>query len=81
MISFNWYTFNELTNHQLYDVLALRADVFVVDQRCYYLDPDGKDLSALHLLGAYNNKLASYLRWVNADLSGSKAHLSWQKRC
>jgi ElaA protein len=62
MLNFNWYTFSELTLEQLYAVLALRANVFVVEQQCAYLDPDGKDSSALHLLGMHKDKLVAYLR-------------------
>ncbi|MBT9493961.1 MAG: GNAT family N-acetyltransferase [Paucibacter sp.] len=41
----------ELCPRQLYQSLALRAQVFVVEQACVYLDPDGVDLLAWHLLG------------------------------
>ena len=62
MINFNWYTFSELTVEQLYAVLALRSEIFVVDQHCVYLDPDGKDIFALHLLGMERDSLAAYIR-------------------
>ncbi len=62
MINFNWYKFSELTVEQLYACLALRADIFVVEQKCPYLDPDGKDIFALHLLGMENDSLAAYIR-------------------
>lgn len=62
MITFRWYQFSELTLEQLYAALALRADVFVLEQHCLYLDLDGKDLGCLHLLGMTGNKLAAYLR-------------------
>ena len=62
MIKFGWYKLTELTVEQLYAVLALRADVFVVDQHCPYLDPDGKDIFAQHLLGMENDLLVAYLR-------------------
>lgn len=62
MINFNWYNFSELTIEQLYAVLALRSDVFVVEQNCAYPDPDGKDRYAIHLLGMEKNALVSYLR-------------------
>lgn len=61
-IHFNWYPFSELTPQLLYAALALRAEVFVVDQRCNYLDPDGKDFFALHLLGMENDSLVAYTR-------------------
>lgn len=62
MLNFNWYKFSELTVEQLYSVLALRSDIFVVEQRCPYLDPDGKDIFALHLLGMQEGSLVAYLR-------------------
>ncbi len=46
----------------LYRVLALRAAVFVVEQDCAYLDPDGRDADAWHLLGWEADTLAAYLR-------------------
>ncbi len=62
MIHFDWYQFSELNVHQLYAVLLLRSDVFVVEQNCVYLDPDGKDIFALHLLGMEKGSLAAYIR-------------------
>ena len=62
MITFNFKKFNELTNFELYNILALRSEVFVVEQHCFYLDADGKDTDALHLLGIEDNKLVAYLR-------------------
>ena len=50
MINFQWYKFSELTTEQLYFVLALRADVFIFEQNRVCLDPDGKDIYALHFL-------------------------------
>jgi ElaA protein len=43
--------FNELALQQLYDVLALRSEVFVVEQNCVFLDIDGLDRQTWHLLG------------------------------
>jgi ElaA protein len=40
-----------LSARDVYDLLALRSAVFVVEQQCAYLDPDGADLHSLHLLG------------------------------
>lgn len=55
-------TFKELTNNELYSLLALRAEVFVVEQDCAYQDPDGKDMKALHVLGKDKTKLVAYAR-------------------
>lgn len=62
MIHFHCYAFSALTVEQLYAVLVLRSDVFVVEQNCVYLDPDGKDIFALHLLGMEKDKLVAYMR-------------------
>jgi ElaA protein len=62
MIHSNWYTFSELTVDQLYALLVLRSEVFVVEQRCVYLDPDGKDIFALHLLISEEDALVAYIR-------------------
>jgi len=54
--------FNELSVSELYFVLKLRSEIFVVEQNCVYLDADGKDNSALHLLGYIDDKLIAYAR-------------------
>ena len=62
----------ELERDQLYELLRLRAQVFVIEQNCVYLDPDDKDRhpEALHVLGyADNGDLAAYLRILPAGLS------------
>jgi ElaA protein len=43
--------FSELTVYELYSIMALRQEVFVVEQNCPYLDADGKDIDGFHLLG------------------------------
>ena len=55
-------TFNDLTTKELYDLLQLRSEVFVVEQDCVYQDLDGKDQKALHVLGFKNDKLIGYTR-------------------
>ena len=51
MINWQWNTFDELGPHALYQVLALRQRVFVIEQQCIYPDLDGHDQPAMHLLG------------------------------
>ena len=55
-------SFEELSKKELYDLLALRAEVFVVEQDCAYQDVDGKDLLALHILGKTDDQLVAYAR-------------------
>lgn len=59
-------TFDDLDIHKLYKILVLRAEVFVVEQDCPYLDTDNKDQKALHLQGYYDNKLVAYCRLFRA---------------
>lgn len=54
--------FDELTTQQLYELLQLRSEVFVVEQDCVYQDIDFKDQNALHILGYKNEKLVAYTR-------------------
>ena len=54
--------FNELTVQELYNLLQLRAEVFVVEQNCVYQDVDGKDEKAVHVLGYFEGNLAAYTR-------------------
>lgn len=62
MIDIKVKTFQELTTQELYDVLQLRSEVFVVEQDCVYQDIDGKDQQALHIIGYKNNNLVAYTR-------------------
>ena len=55
-------SFNELTTEELYDLLQLRSEVFVVEQDCVYQDVDGKDQKEIHVLGFNANKLVAYTR-------------------
>ncbi len=54
--------FNELTTHELYDIIQLRSEVFVVEQDCVYQDLDDKDKLAYHILGTLNNQIIAYAR-------------------
>lgn len=54
--------FKELFVDELYESLKLRSEVFVVEQNCVYLDADGKDDKALHILGYTEGKLVAYAR-------------------
>jgi ElaA protein len=57
------FTFADLGVAALYEALALRQLVFVVEQSCAYLDCDGKDPAALHLLGREaGGRLVAYAR-------------------
>ena len=62
MLEIKLKSFDELTKQELYNVLQLRSEVFVVEQDCVYQDLDGKDEKAWHVLGLKNNKLVAYTR-------------------
>ncbi|HEY0093941.1 MAG TPA: GNAT family N-acetyltransferase, partial [Archangium sp.] len=51
MLHWQWKSFEELTLEELYRLLALRQEVFVVEQKSIYQDADGYDRGSLHLLG------------------------------
>ena len=57
--------FNELSVDELYDILAARAEVFVVEQNCAYQDLDGIDKNAYHLYYKENGKILAYLRVID----------------
>ena len=66
MTDWHWLTFDQLGSADLYAALALRQDVFILEQTCLFPDIDGLDPSALHLLGWHTvdgqRRLVAYLR-------------------
>ena len=56
--------FEELSVHELYAILQLRIEVFVVEQNCAFQDADDKDQESHHLMGWLDNKLVAYTRLV-----------------
>ena len=54
--------FSALTTTQLYDILRLRSEVFVVEQNCVYLDLDGLDEDAYHIYISVENKIVATAR-------------------
>ena len=61
-------TYNELTRDELYDILQLRSEVFVVEQDCVYQDIDGKDKKALHVIGKIDGNVVAYTRCFAPDI-------------
>jgi len=68
-----WITrkFDELTLEELYSILELRNEVFIVEQNCVYNDTDGKDQSAWHLMAIEGDKLIAYTRILPPGISYS----------
>ena len=62
MIQFKIKPFLELSTNELYAILQLRSEVFVVEQNCVYQDIDGKDQKAIHVLGYSEGILVAYSR-------------------
>lgn len=67
--------FDELTPYQLYAILQLRNEVFVVEQNCVFQDADDKDQNSYHLMGFLDNKLVAYTRLVPAGVSYEQASI------
>lgn len=59
-------TFNDLSNNELYEILRLRSEIFVVEQNCVYNDLDGLDIDGLHLFAIIDTEIVGYVRILNA---------------
>jgi ElaA protein len=64
MIKWICRPFAGLSNNELYALLRLRSEIFVVEQNCVFLDADNKDQDAFHLMGWQQNTLVAYTRLV-----------------
>ncbi len=64
--------FHKLTIEQLYAIIALREEVFVVEQNCAYQDADGKDKEAYHLMLWDDDLLVGYARLLPKGVSYAK---------
>ena len=71
MVNWTIKRFDELTLDELYNILQLRNEVFIVEQNCVYKDPDGKDQSAWHLMALEDDKLVAYARILPPGVSYS----------
>ena len=70
MIRFSCLPFDKLSPLELYDIMALRQEVFIVEQNCPYLDADGKDPHCWHLMGRNGEKkLICYTRLLPEGLA------------
>lgn len=61
--------FKDLNIEELYEILQLRSQVFVVEQECIYQDLDGKDKNALHLYIRDKGAIVAYLRVLEKGIS------------
>lgn len=63
-IQWSCKTFDDLKPGELYQIMRLRNEVFVVEQNCVFQDADNKDQGCMHLMGYVDNELAAYTRLV-----------------
>ncbi|MEO7106647.1 MAG: GNAT family N-acetyltransferase [Rhodoferax sp.] len=68
-------TLDALTVPELYEMLQLRTEVFVVEQNCVFQDMDGADDQAVHLLGTHNGQLVAYARLFPAGIKFAEASI------
>ena len=64
--------FNELSTLELYEILQVREEVFIVEQNCIYKDLDNKDLTALHLILKEDLEIIAYLRILKTKVNSSE---------
>lgn len=78
-MTWRWSNFAQLSPHDVYAILALRQDVFVLEQQCLFRDIDEIDLQSTHLLGwqlhGAQRTLIAYLRYVPAGVVYREASL------
>ncbi len=67
--------FDQLTTRELYEILRVRNEVFVVEQKCIYSDIDDKDQHAEHLYYVENNKIVAYLRVLSKGQTYSEVSI------
>lgn len=77
MINWSLLAFEQLSTTQLYDLLKVRTDVFVVEQNCPYPELDNKDrlVGVHHLLGFEGDELVAYARLLPPGVSYSEVSI------
>jgi ElaA protein len=74
-LSWQFKSFEALALSELYELLRLRSEVFVVEQTCVFQDVDGFDPQAMHLLGHQGARLVAYARCFNAGIKFKEASI------
>jgi ElaA protein len=75
LLTWIYKAFDELTTTELYAILQLRSEVFVVEQNCVYQDVDGKDKKSFHLMAWQGDELVAYTRLVAPGISFPEASI------
>ena len=71
-LKWSWCHFDDLSPATLYELLQLRSEVFVVEQHCVFLDMDGADAVALHVLGHAEDGQGALVACARCFLPGAK---------
>lgn len=74
-LQWQWLRFDQLSREQLYELLRLRSEVFVVEQNCVFQDMDGLDDHAMHLLGVRASELVAYVRCFPKGITFDEASI------
>jgi ElaA protein len=74
-MEFQFKTFHALNAAELYEILQLRNEVFIVEQNCAYQDLDGKDEDSYHLTGRVEGRMVAYARILNPGASYKEASI------
>lgn len=69
MLTWQLKHFKELSGTELYNLMRVRQEVFIIEQNCPYLDADGKDVYCQHLIGYVDGEIAAYARIVPPHVS------------
>ena len=67
-MKWTYHEFGELSGHEVYEMLKLRVDVFIVEQNCAYHEVDGHDYDAIHIFCSDEEGLAAYARLLPASV-------------
>ena len=68
ILQWSWKSFDQLTKHELYELLSFRQSIFIVEQQSWYQDTDGLDEDSQHLLVKDKKELIGYLRLIPPGL-------------
>ena len=75
ILTWRFLPFSALSTLELYELLQLRSEVFVLEQACAFQDLDGSDTEAMHLLGVRDGRLAAYARCFAAGVKFTEASI------
>jgi ElaA protein len=67
--------FDELTGREVYEILKIRSEIFVVEQNCIYNDVDAKDIESIHIMIKEDDKIMSYIRVIKPGVSYDNASI------